>query len=544
MVGLQAQKSPRWHHAQDMKQNLPELKVGQFPNTILERQQSQIKRSTRMPKNHPLASQNSVIVNDSVYDFEWNINNNDWKSEATWRSLYTYDSQGRMIGERYCERNSSGEWRNIYRSFLEYDGQRNRTVWINDNWDTLINQWIPAGRDTATYNSGNVLIKEKYYVYNTINQSWFLAESYLYNDDGYEIEFFGCSWDDETYEIYSGYKGTISRNAYNKPLEEIGSNNYLSGPWELWYKDTYSYINDTIIEQATEYEWTGSEWQGEERDTYTYNNDGQLWQHLTEINSIIDLTWMNASRITYSYLDDLVSIELDEEWDFSLNAWVNDSKVTFAYYPNKLVQNITTQKWDDADWENSSLSSYTYNDNDHMTEYVYQRWVNSSWVESHRMFYIYNNNGNIVEYGLKYFDTNGTVTAGWRYLRDYNDDNLITSYTSQNWNTETADWQNELKSVYYYSPVNGIISPKSETIFCEFQNPYITGTTISCTLLSGNKNYLLSLFDIKGNSILQKQIKGNCPFSIDKPLPEGLYMLVINSENERVYTKKVIMQKP
>ena len=545
--GLQAQKPQAHRQLLDGKQDSKELQIEQLLSFGQENLHHRVHQNSRHTvKQSMRANQISDLVNDSIYSYDWDIVGDAWKNNASWRSLYTYDSQGRQIGERYCERDGSGEWRDIYRSSGHYDERGNPAIWAYDNWDTITNAWIPGERDTMTYNSSNILTDEMYYDYNTVTQKWFLGEYYHYNDEGYELEFLELEWDNESFEITDGWSGITSRNVYNLPVEEIGKTfNSLTGMMDFSYKSEYTYINDTLIAQETESDWIENAWQDSWRSTHTYA-DGHPWQQLTENWDTEASAWVGESRTTYSYQDELLSVETRETWDISMQTWVYDTQVNYTYFPNKLSQNITYKLWNGIDWDDNYRFTYTYNVHGLMTEYVQQYWINNTaWADAFRTFISYNDVGKTVEYWYKYYNTNtGVVSFGWRNQSEYNENNQLLIATAQNWNSETADWQNSQKSVYYYSPLNGIDLPNSEISGCEFQNPYITGAPISCLVFKASESYMLSVYDMTGNLVIHQQISGNKPFSIDKSLPEGLYMLIINSQTELVYAKKIIIQRP
>jgi hypothetical protein len=574
-IGLQAQKNQLWHPVQDNKQ---QQKFQLHQPTQLPVMKSDIRQARlNNPTNRKMTAaikQNkaSFEVNDSLYEFKWDSIGNVWPAKAFYRELYTYNYQGNQTGILYSKRNYQGRWRNLERNTSFFNNSGDNIVWIDENWDTINNAWIPIERDTITYNSKHIILKEKWYYYNTTNQKWFIGEYHQNNDAGFELVSYYYNWNPQTFVLTGGFRYTRTLNAFNKPLEEIDQDyNPATTNWDNFSRDVYAYTQDTLVATLTTSQWTGTAWLNSDRTTNTYSTTGGFLQQ--EVNETWDVTtsawigvdrttytyvnkletvvlqelwdktsqkWVNDHRTTNTYQNNLLSVEVKEIWDNTLTvpAWVNDKRITDTYQGTHLSVTLTEQ-WNSAlpvpAWENFSRSSITYYADNTVQEILGQTWL-VTWVDVSRI--LFNSKGQLTETWYKF------LTFGYRVLYEYDQSGNKTVVTTQNWNVRINNWQNTLKDVYYYSPFTDIKNPNPEAMACEFRNPYLPGTLIHCTMLKSGEIYKLALYNMAGSCVTRQQINGSEPFSMDKSLPEGLYLLTIDSQQQRVYAKKLIIQKP
>ncbi len=573
-AGLHAQKSQGRHQAvKDAKLQTWIKNQHQLPRSqvsIPGINQSLLPLQTnRQLKNGPLSGAGTFQVNDSIYEFKWDTVASVWNVKASTRTLYTYDNQGRKTSELLSKRNSAGRWRNVNRTETVYNTSGDELIRRYDDWDTLQSAWVPYERDSSTFNTHHQALVEKWYFYNRILQTWFIGEYANINNTGFELDHYSMNWNPLTYTITGGSRLLSTPDAFNQPVEEIYKNyNIVTKTWDNALKDNYVYIHDTLTSTWTTSNWVGSAWINGFRTTYTYVGTTALEaQLLDESWDIPTSSWIGFTRTTNTYQNNLITVELVENWDLVTSAWIGDTKTTYTYL-NNLVSVDLKQTWDDATkaWINNHRNTYTYLNN-HLSVELQETWDDTltvpAWANSSRTYItyfadyktqeilsqdwttiwvdvsraIFNSAGQPVEFWYKF------LTFGSRSLFEYNQSNLILNNITQKWNTGTNGWLNQLKSVYYYSLMTDVTSPKPDALACEFQNPYVPGSLIRCGMLKAGEAYELSLYDMTGNRVYRQLIRGGLPFSINTFQPEGLYLLTLNSNNDRIYAQKIIMLK-
>jgi len=364
-----------------------------------------------------------------------------------------------------------------------YDEHGNNTQWIWNDWDPLTTSWMPVEHDTLWYNSLNNLICSKLYYYNTITHSWFLGYIEQYNDAGVLFDYIQYFRDEETFVIEEGFRGTYSLNAFDKPEEalfyDLDTN---TGVWIIYERDLFFYTGDTVLVKEIWAVWENS-------------------------------SWKNYNQLLYNYTDGLLSESIEQCWDDLNSIWITTARHCYTYGIDKKV-----------------------------TEVLYQSWSGNQWKTTYHTNSIYDLNGNRIEYFRRIFDGDGLQTGGYHYISSYNSHNRIIQNISQNWNQSLNDWENSSIKFYYYTTIGGISETGKNQVFCHLENPYNPGTSITCHLLEPNVNYLMEVYSISGAQVFNRTFMGNLPVSIDKPLNNGLYMLVISDDKGLVYKNKLLIK--
>jgi len=74
---------------------------------------------------------------------------------------------------------------------------------------------------------------------------------------------------------------------------------------------------------------------------------------------------------------------------------------------------------------------------------------NLEWVKSDKSFYIYDSIGNITSTNLQKV-SNNVYTNTFKYIREYNNDNLLVLFDIKEWNSQNLEWENySIDSSYY-----------------------------------------------------------------------------------------------
>lgn len=225
-----------------------------------------------------------------------------------------------------------------------------------------------------------------------------------------------------------------------------------------------------------------------------YLMDLNLNNYKTPINTISE-SWENDNweNLLYSSMNRTNTgiTTLSKIWNPRKDIWVNYYQSNIISTTDGYMQDITTQKWDtliDA-WQNDSRMSFIYNNSNDAISSIGEQWLKGSWkvVEQDKYEYTYDITGKRSFYHQRW----DTITNIWVNYdkRDYLNDNhkLMLEEQRQTWNKNSNSW------VYYYKGVNTYNSNQKLEISKD-QDYYIsTGWSDS-----GQSNYI---YDSNGDLI-------------------------------------------
>jgi len=431
------------------------------------------------------APSDTTFLLDSTLSHAWNTTTTDWDALPNYKNGRTYDAHGRLSANITFNWNFiQNKWIYNYEYLNEWDDHGNMTEWIYNNWDTLSGTWIPYEHDTLWYNNLNIMTSDKWYFYNPNKSSWMLGYSEEFNDAGGPVNYYSYYWNDQTFLIAGGARGLYTLNAFNKPIETLTEElDTATGNW-LPYSQVFSdYTSDTVLVKQTLNYWNGT-------------------------------SYILSTQNLYTYTDGLITEVLYQYWDANSSLWVN-----------------------------SFRQLYTYGINHKETEYLYQNWSDTVWKTRTQRISIYDASGNRVEYFNKRFSiTTGLQLSGTHYITTYNSHNLITQDIRSSWDAVLSVWINNSKVLYYYSPFYGIQQIGINNVLCKFENPYQTCDPILCPALKASENFRMSVYSMSGACVYQSNFNGGATVSINKPLANGLYMLVILDGKGIVYSNKLLIR--
>jgi hypothetical protein len=241
----------------------------------------------KLLKSQPLAEK---YLRDSSITYLWNEFNNNWDNIPDTKTILKYNLQGlNTQNNGYLWEQTTNKWVDSYEYRFVYDINGNITEWIYNDYDITTQTWIPYEHDTLIYNN-NILISESWYIYNTLNNTWFKGASFKYNNSGAQTEYYYLDWNYLTFAIEGGDKEFYTLNSKDRPIESINQSfDTLTQSWVNFMKTESTYQNDTTLVSELIYMWNGS---------------GASW----------DLSYQNL----YTYTDNLKTEILSQGWDGTL----------------------------------------------------------------------------------------------------------------------------------------------------------------------------------------------------------------------------------
>lgn len=409
------------------------------------------------------------------------------------RYSYFYSQNGeRLIS--FIKSYENEEWINLSYETCTYDANGNR---LTSTWQIWQNSaWTNSSKFTYTYTTNNKIATQT-------RQLW--TASGWTNDEKVT----------NTYDIFG------NRVAYK--LEKWLDNNWSNNVYEL-----YTYDDQNNMVNGVRQVWNAVYWLNDQRYIYTYNDLGQLLN--AEIQNWSDDEWVNFYSESYTYSENRLSSYTGMIW-VGAN-WTNSEKYTYTYNAPGFLTEAVGEEWSNGQWTNDIRSQFSHNSFGGVQSGLYQIWGAGQWHNEHLTDYSYDNSGNTTELNLFYWDGNTWVQ---------NADGLLQLLFSQS-----------ISSMYftgyraYASYISTLVDLPEKTREIEISvmpNPVNNHFTIKLGMLQ--EQILIHLHAIDGK-IISKLYEGDAAlmpnqFDVKKlDLPEGVYLLSINSIKKTYYKKLVI----
>lgn len=306
----------------------------------------------------------------------------------------------------------------------------------------------------------------------------------------------------------------------------------------------YDYNFMQLVSERSEFSWdTESEqWLAQHLTHFEYNNFDQETEVLekTRVNDF----WLNESKKTFQYtLNRLVEEEVFFIWDSANDGWLAETRTLFTYNDHDDIEFETIQKWNDVDavWENTISREFEYNEQKRIISSTRSVWENGFWVKASVLELSYNDEGQLEETQRSLVDNNQMSSALYIETANYSDEGYLGETILSAWDDQNG-WEVYQKEVHFWSEhYNGNLLRDDNDIDCQFVNPYLLGLPWFCENLKDDVNYTIEVFDIYGRSYYQSQISNNASFRLSGNIPPGLYNVVIQGGLDR-HTEKVLIR--
>ncbi|PQJ72542.1 T9SS type A sorting domain-containing protein [Polaribacter butkevichii] len=380
------------------------------------------------------------------------------------------------------------------------------------------------------------------------------------------ITFLIYGQDKLTSNINESFNGTDWVASYKTNYEYDANNNLIketyfwrdagSSDWLISGKQSYTYNsqNKVIIDSYENFDFlTGNRSSGY-KTTYTYNGDHKI---ITSIDQeLIDNSWVNEDKITYTYANNKITGVVDQSWNG--NDWVYlidsdeqdaSSKVTVEYGSNGLVFEFVYEKWNGSSWDKDGKDTMTYNSNNKLIQNLSQTWSGTSYVNEYKSENTYDASGNLIlekefvfengaftsEYETSYtFDTNKLMSTiinpfkdilGFAYLTG-EDNRFINKIIS------SSNGVND-RTIYYYNGATASVNDFTALRFDAYPNPTNSIITIDTENLDIEK---VDVYNVLGNKIFSSS-----KHKLDvTSLTNGIYLLKVHTKEGRIGSKRFI----
>jgi len=254
-------------------------------------------------------------------------------------------------------------------------------------------------------------------------------------------------------------------------------------------------INDISIQDSVYYyNGDSDEWniffriQNLERNTYG-NLTNYIQHYFDEDNSI----WINKEKgaISYSNEEGLREEFVKYPWNRKTGEWADTSYFEKRNETGNLLQ-LFSKNWDDFSdsFSFGFKKLYPQNENGQVTESIDQDWNSETqtWVNEMKVNQSYDNEGALIQVTYKDWDEASSAwvnSSNQLYSWEGNDQTIII----QNWNSETNNWEDDMKYLFQYQPIDGSTATAA-TKFNLLNKSLVMGPTDA----KGGYGFLLLLF--------------------------------------------------
>lgn len=423
---------------------------------------------------------NTFVSYSQVLNLEDTVICFSWNNVSNaWDSTFKNIYEYNGVGKmiRYIQQQyASPNWENSQKSEFQYDSNNNQIQDEFFNWNMSTSVWDPMFKIYRIYNSNNKLIHEYYLNWNGTQYDSTNWSTYTYDSNGYVQSFFSKLW--------------------------------LSGNWE----NSFGYVNtndpngNVLI--SVNLNWNGTQWDSTFKFIKTYNSSNNPLVQISQYYDNISNVWQNQSKTEKNY-DANENLILENYFAWNGTSWDSTSRVIRTYNSSNNIVDQIHQYFQGGVWNNNQKTEYQYDSNNNNILYKQYIWQSGNWVPNYQDSSIYNSNDLLVE-------------KIWG-------------------NFPMGNYEHSSRCIYNYKTIN-LSSIKNEVlvnkISCLISNPY-SGQPVYCDLKSGN-TYILTLTDLQGRIISQKEIYANNNIYLEQPFESGMYIINIsNKEGTEFLTKKI-----
>lgn len=216
--------------------------------------------------------------------------------------------------------------------------------------------------------------------------------------------------------------------------------------------NVFIHRGDYMVSEVLTQFWTEVGWENAGLETYFYNTDGLVTELI--IQNWENGGWVNSLKEVYAYDENDLNISISyKQWDGEAGDWIDFALATLTYDPlNDLLMEIMVQISFGTDWFNAFYSEYTYNNLDMITSFTTYEWdlIFNDWVNSSQDSFTYNFLNQIEVVVVKIWENNdwlNNMHTGYAYSDE--GQNIYT--LERSWDAGNNVWLNEREYIYTYN---------------------------------------------------------------------------------------------
>jgi hypothetical protein len=231
---------------------------------------------TLVPKSYKSQINNAVI--DSICEYYWNSNINDWTYGR--KTINKYDQHQNLLQKvEYSYNYSRLEWIYIGRFEYKYNEMDQDTLTEYFVWNNENKIWKPDFRRSQKYDSnGNCLFDQTYHWNKSFSNEKYGSnfDIYKYNAENKLIEYVGYAWDYDNKNWHLSNKWTYEYKPSGKKVKEVGyGRNITKNEWYVGLEKNYVYNSSDSLIEFSELSNNFMELTNKQRSVYSYDTNNR-----------------------------------------------------------------------------------------------------------------------------------------------------------------------------------------------------------------------------------------------------------------------------
>lgn len=431
-----------------------------------------------------------------------------------------------------------------------YHYQANTTTLIEYSYDSE-DGWVFDKKFFVKKNgNGNVI---KSVEYRTQDGDWLpiVMLTYSYDDNGNESEKATYNWDNVDNEWNLSWRYEYSYNENSRIKEKISYQGVTGSESDtIFSKDVYEYSDFDSLKTQITYTHDGDSYVKDEKDEYAYNDMNQKTSVITWQWSVALDSWQWDTKVTFNYNDENLLEEKEElTWDLANFEWIPYSdKYSYAYNSSGQRTQEINYVWESADQEYRHDSKYEWGyTGEHVTlKILYSNYDEESgeFIPSEKREYSFNSEGNKTLHLLHYWDNEneewvGNLKQTYQY-NNYGDLKMYDYYTMGN---ASGEWEITNRTYYYYTDVSGIAETDNTHTFSIYPNPATNYAKLEIRMESP-ADIRVKIYNNSGKLVYSKRQDDYSGEDIrwnTSAMPSGIYFAEVETSEQSI-TKRVIVK--
>lgn len=157
---------------------------------------------------------------------------------------------------------------------------------------------------------------------------------------------------------------TITEHTYDSQNHRIRTvNTHADGGID---KTEYTYNNQGLLKEETQYEFESGEWEEDEKSIYEYDANDNLT--LVTTFDYDDSDWVFDAKTEYTYQNGKLDNELTFDW--IVDEWIEDQSIDYFYDDQGYLIETTEFDYVDIDWVKDTHTEYAYDANRNCTSQI------------------------------------------------------------------------------------------------------------------------------------------------------------------------------
>jgi hypothetical protein len=235
-------------------------------------------------------------------------------------------------------------------------------------------------------------------------------------------------------------------------------------PWNGVYyegaieKDIYTLDNNGNVISTLDMDYIGSGWRNYSKSENTYNTQNELIKTISA--TWMNNNWENNDQFDFHYdANHNLAATTTTEWN---GQWDSVRKVVSTFNTNNNTDSTLTMHWDNGAWVYDSLTTYSYNAGALPDTVILKVWdgMSMEWRNHQEYIYAYDGNGNNTSATYKEYQS-GVWENTENLIYGYTGD-LLTSSIYQQWNIDSAAFENVGRVLLQYNTYDQLTLMKAE----------------------------------------------------------------------------------